>query len=88
MFNYRSSNGFQGINPFLTPSDVAGVPTGNCTGATSACLDLIALFSSLAPSPRSTPGELRMIGSTDRRVGKLADKRLHCWPLVVGCGAQ
>jgi hypothetical protein len=65
-FTYLSSNGFQAINSFLQASDIAGVPASNCSGESLACLEKVSLFSSLAPSPRSAPGELRMIGSTDR----------------------
>lgn len=62
-------SGYNDLNPFLLPSDVAGLPSGAACdqrdGGTI-CLDFPGVFSGLYPSPRSTPNELRLIGITDR----------------------
>jgi hypothetical protein len=94
-FTFSSSKGLQLLNPYLAPSDYAGVPSGSsCTNKDLHCYEKVgskrpaaaksgfvlvthlrwtcphcsqvSLFSGLAPSPRSTPSELRMIGITDR----------------------
>lgn len=68
---YSSPHGFLDLNPFLQPSDYAGLPAGPACdgrGPGDVCANLTAIFSGLAVSPRSgsASGERRYLGITDR----------------------